>query len=94
MSNFVYKGNDLATTDFQQFDSSTLIMGLIAIESAVPGTLANILRQAALANDGWRLTSNVSDPIRSIQAQNDLFDWLAKFQRALHEQTQEGVQNE
>lgn len=86
MSRFVYAQDDLVEVDYRKYDSSTLIMALIAIESAEPGTLANILRQAALVNGGWIMKSNVSNRERSIKDQKDLFEWLDKFQTALNEQ--------
>lgn len=94
MLQFIYKSDDLVETDLTRFDQATLIMMLIAIEASNPGTLAHVVRAAALASDGWRTTSTASDPERSRKSQRELHSWLDDFQSALEEQEQKGEEHD
>lgn len=77
---FVYKGDDLAIKPRTDADyMSAMIAAIIAIESERPGTLAYVLRAMALSNAGWRTTSSVTDPLGSINAQQELAAWLDKY---------------
>lgn len=77
---FVYKGNDLVIKPRSDADYlSAMVAAIVAIEVDHPGTLAHVLRAMALSNAGWRITSSVTDSLRSMDAQRELADWIEEY---------------
>lgn len=90
---YIYKTNDIDKTMPASRDHTVaIIAALVAIEAEHPGILLYVLRTAALANAGFRLTANCSNSKASMEAQNELSEWIRWFEDN-NRQTKE-VENE
>jgi len=68
--------DQLIDIDSQEVDIGALLVVLCLIEAEHPGTIAHAVYVAALSKDGWRFSSQSSNPPRARKAQEDFMIWL------------------
>lgn len=91
-SQFRCETDDILSFSLQETASmAALIAYLLAVESEHPGTLAWVVRQVALADNNWRLTTRSSDPSKSLIAQHEAVGWMKQRDEALRKARQEGA---
>jgi len=93
MAQFNYTANDCMHYSQEEFDTTTLILALIALDAERPGFLEYCVRAGALADSGWSFTSRASNPEGSMVAQSQFREWMAEFEDGINyanQQTQEG----
>jgi hypothetical protein len=89
MAQFNYAANDCMSYSQGEFNTTTLILALIALDAERPGFLEYCVRAGALADSGWSFTSRASNPEGSLAAQTRFREWMAEFEDGIEDVNQE-----
>lgn len=90
---FRYLSDDYIPIDDREVSPSALIALLLAVENEHPGTLAWLVRIAALIDDNFVMNCRSQSPERSIDAQRRTLGWLHEFDSAIAESHVKGEGN-
>jgi hypothetical protein len=85
---FLYESGDIDTslpTDSRYMPA--YIAAMIAIEAEHPGSIPNMFRQMALSNWDFIIKSRCSNPTASLQAQEELKEWILDIQNCIDQGT-------